>query len=191
MLNCSQIRERPGGRVDQKPPGDALLLAQLGAAMSRSRRRQMPKSRLSRRGPQDVPDRANTALMGCSHTLDLVAMQSCLAGLDASRCRTEPTWLEYNVPFPSPPQDGASANKSFFQRANLSIEYLACGWENRFLPTVVDRTNDPTNFWQDDILGIVIAKLQWLKLGHTGCNGTHNVAGDFYSSMFPSVSSNK
>ena len=105
--------------------------------------------------------------------------------------QNRPDWTEYNVPFPSPPQDGASANKSFFQRANLSIEYLACGWENRFLPTVVDRTNEPTNFWQDDILGIVIAKLQWLKLGHTGCNGTHNVAGDFYSSMFPSVSSNQ
>jgi hypothetical protein len=100
--------------------------------------------------------------------------------------QNQPDWTQYNVPFPPPPPDGGGAVSSFAERANRSVEYLACGWENRFLGPVVDGGKDSTRFFDDGMLGIVMAKLWWLKLKHKECNGSYRVSGNiFYTSEFP------
>lgn len=99
----------------------------------------------------------------------------------------EPDWTQYNIQFPPPPADGNAAALSFSQRANTWLENLACGQENSFLETTLfgigksakqgGNTPNPKSFYSDGLLGAVMAKLQWLKLGHTQCNNSFNVIG--------------
>jgi hypothetical protein len=92
----------------------------------------------------------------------------------------EPDWTPYNVPpiTTPPPPDGSTAAETFAERANQWTEYIACGEENSFLGATQSGLNNPKNFYA--FLGMVIAKLQWLKSGHSGCHGKYNVIGNFY-----------
>jgi hypothetical protein len=99
--------------------------------------------------------------------------------------QNRPDWTEYNVPFPSPPQDGAGANKSFFQGANRSdrISRVRLGKQ---MSCQRWSTGPTTRRIFDNAQYVILAKLQWLKLVILGAMAVYNVAGDFYSSMFPS-----
>jgi hypothetical protein len=104
--------------------------------------------------------------------------------------QTEPDWTQYNLRFPASPVDGPTAASTFNQRANIWLEFAACGQENAYLEATLrglgqsanpqGNTPDPNFLWSDSFLGQVMAKLQWLKLGNSGCDSTYNVVGDFY-----------
>jgi hypothetical protein len=117
---------------------------------------------------------------------------ACLIQGDPATAQTKPDWTQYNVPFPPPPADGVGAAASLADRANLSIEYLACALENSFLETTLRglggslNENDPQHnyehFYDNGYLAQVMAKLQWLKLGKNGCEVIFTPVGDFYDS---------
>jgi hypothetical protein len=102
----------------------------------------------------------------------------------------EPDWTQYNLKFPPPPPDGNNAAATVTQRTNILIEFVACGEEDVFLEATLrglgksakkdGNIPDPAQFYADGFLDIVMAKLQWVKLGQPGCNSTFNAIGDFY-----------
>jgi hypothetical protein len=116
---------------------------------------------------------------------------SCLIAVSRVPAQTTPDWTQYNVPFPPPPPDGSTAAATFTARRNQELEYLACGSENVFLGISLDALNKlasgATQDGLDDLtgdgyLGMVMAKLEWLKIHPTGCDNPvpYTVAGVFY-----------
>jgi hypothetical protein len=86
--------------------------------------------------------------------------------------------LAYLVQFPHSPVDGDGADATFEQRAEIVVQYLACGDEINFLrlvnaPSPIDNNPAAMN-WSDDLLVRVMAKIKWLQ-HHDNCFGTFHI----------------
>jgi hypothetical protein len=99
----------------------------------------------------------------------------------------EPDWSQYSIPPWATPADGLGAAATTAVRARVQIEYLACAEENHLmsvlngaLAKLAQTPSDASGFNDNGMLDLVMAKIEFLKLGNAGCDGMYNVVIPFY-----------
>ena len=95
----------------------------------------------------------------------------------------EPNWSQYSIPpYSATPNDGRSAMETVVGRARAQIGYLACAEENKLmsvlngaLAKLAQSPSDPSGFDDNGMLDLVMAKIEFLKLRNSGCEGRDSV----------------